>query len=163
LRRLQRQVDQLATDIHELSHELHSSKLQHCGLGAALRELCAQHSENHQLKVELSVEELNSALPSDVALCLFRVAQEALANAARHSLTRELIVRASCDSGKVRLQVKDFGVGFDPSVQSEGIGLASMRERLRIVGGTFVVRSSANEGTEIIAEVEVPDQAAAAG
>ena len=162
LRNLQKQVNDLATDIHELSHDLHSTKLQHCGLGEALKDLCLRYSESHHLEIALSAASLDRHLASDVALCLFRVAQEALANAAKHSLAKKVLVEATQKAGRVCLKVKDLGVGFNPSAPSEGIGLTSMRERLRTVGGVLTLRSSLHRGTEIIAEVPVPLKATAA-
>jgi PAS domain S-box-containing protein len=156
LEELQRHIDQLGTDIHNLSHELHSSSLKHCGLGIALRDLCDNYSHTHRIKVDLSAGGLDSTLSDDMSLCLFRVAQEALANALKHSHTPEILVVASQDSAKVRLSVKDFGIGFDPAIQSSGIGLTSMRERLRIFGGELRVASQPNLGAEIIAELPLP-------
>jgi PAS domain S-box-containing protein len=156
LEELQKHIDQLGTDIHNLSHELHSSSLKHCGLGVALRDLCENYSHTHQIKVELSAGSLDSTLSDDMSLCLFRVAQEALANALKHSQTRRILVSASQESANVRLSVKDFGIGFDPAIQSSGIGLTSMRERLRIFGGELRVTSQPNLGAEIIAELPLP-------
>jgi PAS domain S-box-containing protein len=154
--KLQMQAEELATDVHELSHELHSSKLQHCGLETALRDLCEKYHRNHSVAIELVAENVAADLPSELSLCLFRVTQEALANAVRHSQTKTISVFVGQTSGRIRLTVNDAGVGFDPSAQSEGIGLTSMRERLRIVGGTLHVKTSPGAGTAITAEVSVP-------
>jgi len=163
LPKLRKELDSIATDIHKLSHELHSASLQCCGLKIALKDLCWKYSHNHHLEIDLHTEKLDPKLPPDVALCLFRVAQEALANALKHSQTKRVDVDVVQDSKKVRLTVKDYGVGFDPSVQTGGIGLMSMRERLRFCGGMLTVRSTPNEGTEVAAEVvAVKGMAAAA-
>ncbi len=159
LKKVQRELDQLSTDIHELSHQLHSSKLQHCGLAVALKELCEKHSKNNGPVIELSARGVDSDVPPDVALCLFRVAQEALSNAVKHSLARKILVQVDQHLGRVCLTIKDEGKGFDPTIQSEGIGLTSMRERLRIIGGELLVKSSPNEGTEVSAAVNVPEAA----
>jgi PAS domain S-box-containing protein len=153
LPKLRKEIDSIATDIHKLSHELHSASLQCCGLKIALKDLCWKYSHNHHLEIDLHTEKLDPKLPPDVALCLFRVAQEALANALKHSHTKRVDVNVVQDPKKVRLTVKDYGVGFDPSVQTGGIGLMSMRERLRFCGGMLTVRSTPNEGTEVAAEV----------
>jgi PAS domain S-box-containing protein len=158
---LQRHIDQLGTDIHNLSHELHSSSLQHCGLGVALRDLCDNYAQKHGIRVDLAVRSVDVRLSNDLSLCLFRVAQEALANALKHSHTRKIFVEASQDSANVRLSVRDFGTGFDPEIQSSGIGLTSMRERLRLYGGELRVSSTPNEGAEIIAELPLPAKPAA--
>lgn len=156
LAELQKHIDQLGTDIHNLSHELHSSSLQHCGLGVALKDLCENYSHSHAIKVELAVDGLDPALSNDMSLCLFRVAQEALGNAVKHSHTEKVLVKASQDSAIVRLVVQDFGIGFDPATRSSGIGLTSMRERLRLFGGELRVSSEPNLGAAIIAELPLP-------
>ena len=153
LPKLRKDLDCIATDIHKLSHELHSASLQCCGLKIALKDLCWKYSHNHHLEIDLHTERLDPKLPPDVALCLFRVAQEALANVLKHGNTKKVLLSVVQDSRKVRLTVKDFGVGFDPSVQTGGIGLMSMRERLRFCGGLLTVKSAPNQGTEIAAEV----------
>ena len=161
LPKLRKELDSIATDIHKLSHELHSASLQCCGLKIALKDLCSKYSHNHHLEIDLHTERLDPKLPPDVALCLFRVAQEALANVLKHGNTKKVLLSVVQDSRKVRLTVKDFGVGFDPSVQTGGIGLMSMRERLRFCGGVLTVRSAPNQGTEIAAEVVAEKKMAA--
>jgi len=156
LPRVRKELNAVASDIHELSHELHSASLQCCGLKVALKDLCWKYAHNHQIQIELHAETLDPKLPSDVSLCLFRVAQEAMANALKHSQTKKVCVTATQDSARVSLSVRDFGVGFDSAAQSGGIGLISMRERLRICGGMLRVKSATDQGTEITAEVAVP-------
>jgi PAS domain S-box-containing protein len=156
------QVGELASDIHQISHDLHSSKLQHLGLRTALRDLCEKISEKHRIKCELHMESLEKDMPSDISLCLFRVTQEGLNNVIKHSGAKEVFVDVVQIHGKVLLTIKDCGIGFDTLAQSSGIGLTSMRERLRLVGGTFSVKSIPSEGTEIIGEVSVPGKAASA-
>jgi len=151
--RARQELDAIAADIHKLSHDLHSASLKCSGLELALRDLCWKYSGNHQLEIELRAENVDASLSSDLALCLFRVAQEALANVLKHGRTKRVFVNLTQDSGKVRLTVKDCGIGFDASAQSEGIGLISMRERLLICGGVLSVKSALRQGTEITAEV----------
>jgi PAS domain S-box-containing protein len=153
LQKLHEELDAIATDIHELSHDLHSASLQCCGLKVALKDLCWKYWNNHWLEIDLQIEKLESRIPPDVALCLFRVAQEALANVLKHGNTNKVLVKVTQDSEKVRLIVKDAGVGFDPTIRSGGIGLISMRERLSFCGGFLSVKSAPNQGTEITAEV----------
>ncbi|HTZ46695.1 MAG TPA: PAS domain S-box protein [Verrucomicrobiae bacterium] len=156
LPRVRKELDAVASDIHELSHELHSASLQCCGLKVALKDLCWKYAHNHQMQIELHAETLDPKLSSDVSLCLFRVAQEAIANALKHSQTKRVCVSATQDSERVCLSVRDFGVGFDSAAQSGGIGLISMRERLRICGGMLGVKSAPDQGTEITAQIAVP-------
>jgi len=157
LTRLRSQAEEITNDIHGLSHELHPTRLRYLGLRGALKELCDQVSARLSTRVELQVG--NISLPSDVQFCFYRVAQEALNNALKHSGTGRITVSLSQDTGLVRLQVKDDGVGFDTTQATTGIGLVSMRERLRIVGGALLVSSLPGHGTEVIAEVPLSENA----
>jgi PAS domain S-box-containing protein len=152
LAQLQNQAEEIISDIHDLSHELHSTKLQYLGLKAALNELCRTISERRSIGVDLRVSELPHLSP-EVQLCLYRVAQEALNNILKHSSATRVTMELKTNHGLVRLQVKDAGVGFDVNASTEGLGLASMRERLRIIGGMLFVNSVPNQGTEVIAEI----------
>ena len=155
LQELAKDVRELAGDVHSLSHRLHSSKLQVLGLKAALREVCRQVSRQHNLDIQLEADELSSHLPDDLSLCFYRVAQEALNNAVKHSHSTRIEVKLGNSRGQVWMRIKDFGVGFDPSDRAHGIGLAAMRERLRMVGGSLQVKSSPGVGTELTAEANV--------
>lgn len=153
LSELKAQLDTLATDVHSLSHRLHSTRLQHLGLRSAVEELTKQLSKQHKIPINLSTYGWDTLLPSEVALCLFRVTQEALNNAVRHSHAQFISVELKVEEGLARLQINDTGVGFDVSDSQGGIGLVSMRERLRIVGGELSVQSRRGEGTLITATV----------
>jgi PAS domain S-box-containing protein len=159
---LREELNAIATDIHKLSHELHSASLQSGGIKLVLKDLCSKYSSSHHLEIDLRTEGIDSQLPPDVALCFYRVAQEALANAVKHSRTKRVLVELTQDSERVRLTVKDFGVGFDTSVQTQGLGLTSMRERLRYCGGLLSLKSAPNRGTEITAEIAAAKVLAAA-
>lgn len=161
-RTLRAELDAIATDIHKLSHELHSASLQCCGLKVALKDLCRKYTNNHDLKIDLQTDEPDFKLAPDVALCLYRVAQESLANALKHARTEKVVVRITQDGKNVKLLVRDFGAGFDATRQSGGIGLTSMRERLRLCGGVLSVKSVPSEGTEIAAQVPLEVKTAAA-
>jgi len=147
------QAHQLATDIHALSHQLHSSKLKHLGLAAALKELCAQVSRQHGIDVKLEVGAIPGKLSEECALCLYRVAQEALKNAIKHSGSPVIEVELVASDQVLRLKVKDYGRGFDVNRHEAGVGLASMRERLRMAEGKLQVNSRIGTGTEIVSEV----------
>jgi PAS domain S-box-containing protein len=147
------QLEELVMDVHNMSHQLHSSKLKYLGLGAALRELCRQFSSKHQVSVELTADPLIQPIAEEVSLCLYRVAQEALSNAVRHSTSGRVEVKLNSEEPILRLHVKDFGVGFDPLLREQGLGFVAMQERLRIVGGKLLLISSPGRGTEIVAEV----------
>jgi PAS domain S-box-containing protein len=145
----------LAKDLQQLSHELHSSVLEHLGLSSALKVLCRRVFSQRPFEVEVRLDSLPEEMPRDVALCLYRVAQEAFTNVVRHSQARKIIVVAERDGDVLRLKVSDDGVGFDPATLSAGLGLTSMQERLRLVGGELLMRASANKGTEVIGQVRI--------
>jgi PAS domain S-box-containing protein len=153
----------LATDIHQLSHELHSSRLQHLGLGPALSELCTRVASQRPIAIETRLDHLPQQMPQDVALCLFRVAQEALTNVLKHSEAQTVIVQGEQDGATVRVRISDDGVGFDPAIRSSGIGLTSMRERLRLVDGELLLHSAPHQGTEVIASVRIIEPSSDAG
>ena len=145
-------MDELISDVHQLSHHLHSSKLQYLGLKAALRELCQQLTSQHGIEIRQELENLGDLSP-EVQLCLYRVAQEALSNVAKHSGSTRAVVRLTAADNIARLEVEDNGVGFDPAVSAQGMGLASMRERLRSIRGELEIMSQTGEGTRIVAIV----------
>ena len=148
------QLNELASDVHGLSHRLHSSKLQHLGLAPALADLCRQLSVRG-FQVKLEVDEAAEPVSPEIAMCLYRVAQEALNNAMKHSRVSQAAIRLTRRNGSLRMTVQDGGVGFDPKTASGGLGLASMRERLRVLDGKLVVSSGQGDGTELVAEVPV--------
>jgi PAS domain S-box-containing protein len=146
---------EICSDVHRLSHQLHSSKLDHVGLGGALMGLCEEISEKQGIEIEFTECGVPSEIPKDVALCLFRVAQESLNNVVKHSQARKARAELYVSANEVRLRILDGGVGFDPDFRSAaaGIGLVGMHERLRLVGGRLSVQSSPLRGTEILAEI----------
>ncbi len=148
------EASELASDIHGLSHQLHSSKLQHLGLKAALRELCLQMSKQHGIDVDLSAEGIPWNVTEERSLCLYRVAQEALKNAAKHSGSAKIDVELEARHGVLQMKVKDYGRGFDLNNYEAGLGIASMRERMRMVGGVLEIHSRPGRGTEIVTQVE---------
>jgi PAS domain S-box-containing protein len=144
---------EISSDMHSLSHQLHSSKLEHVGLAPALLGLCEELSSKFKIHIEFTERGVNSEIPKDVALCLFRVAQEALGNVVKHSRAKQAQVELSGTNNGIHLRTVDAGIGFDPDLRSThvGIGLVSMRERLRLVGGGLSIRSAPMRGTEILA------------
>jgi signal transduction histidine kinase len=155
IRELWDRTKEISSDVHRLSHQLHSSKLEHVGLGPALRGLCREISETYGIQAEFHEEGVLSGLPKDVALCLFRVAQEALSNVVKYSQAQRAEVNLHGEADKISLRVTDAGAGFEVGVEKKdaGIGLVSMRERVRLVGGLLSIRSAPMAGTEILAQV----------
>jgi PAS domain S-box-containing protein len=152
---LHRRGDEVATDIQDLSHDLHTSKLHYLGLEIALRNHCEKISAQRHIPIIFHAEELPAIFPLDLQLCFFRVAQEALNNVVKHSRSAEAFVELTHSDGVIALKVKDLGVGFDPSAYCEGIGLSSMSERLRMFGGDLIVDSRPGAGTTIIATLKL--------
>jgi PAS domain S-box-containing protein len=152
---LLKRTQEISSDLHSLSHQLHSSKLEHVGLASALMGLCKEFSSKFKIQIEFTDRADSFEIPKDVALCLFRIAQEALSNVFKHSQAKEAQVELSGAKNEIRLRIVDAGLGFDPALQNgeAGLGLISMRERLRLVGGRFSVHSVPMHGTEVVAEV----------
>jgi PAS domain S-box-containing protein len=148
-------TSEITGDVHRLSHRLHSSMLDHLGLVPALHRLVNEFAERHQLAIGFSHAPMPSALPPDVALCLFRVAEESLTNIAKHSGARSARVDLAGGNDGIRLTVEDTGRGFDQKSleQRAGLGFVSMRERLRLVHGTLHIRSAPSRGTRIEARI----------
>jgi PAS domain S-box-containing protein len=153
---LQKHTSEIATDIQALSHELHSPKLEYLGIVVAMRGFCQEFGEKQKLEIDFKSHDLPSPVPSDVSLCLFRVLQEALHNAAKHSRSPRFAVQVRGIPGEIHLTVSDTGVGFDlaAAIKGRGLGLISMQERVRLVNGTISIASKLMHGTEI--SVRVP-------
>jgi PAS domain S-box-containing protein len=156
LRHISTQVSDIANDLHDLSYELHPARLRTLGLLESLRVLCSEFS--HQRHVHVVFTSTHPTLPKDVdsaiSLCLYRIAQEALHNIARHSGARHAYVHISCEDNDICLQVADSGVGFEPHpTRHAGLGLVSMRERVSILNGKLVIHSAPGRGTRIAARI----------
>ena len=154
LEALRSDLDSLCTDIHEMSHDLHSYKLQHLGLKIALKDVCRRLS-TESFRVDLRTDDMEEPHSEEVALCLYRVAQEALNNALRHAHTSTVAVILTKLQNVFYLTIQDAGIGFESSACPNGLGLVSMRERIKLLGGSFRVHSLPKQGTEIW--VAVPD------
>jgi len=151
------QLDELAIDVHNMSHQLHSSKLQYLGLHATLKEVCQQLVDQHSVAIHLTTGQLPESLSEQVSLCFYRVAQEALMNAVKHSGTSQVDVSLDCKGQLLRMCIRDYGIGFNPSVRGKGLGLVTMHERLKMVGGMLRFNSPAGMGTEVQVEVNIGD------
>ena len=149
------QVSRLENDIQALSHRLHSSGLEYLGLEAAVTGFCRELSERQTLSIPVRFDGVPQTLPHEVSLCLFRVLQEAVHNAVKYSGVREFEVSLTGGANEIELSVHDSGIGFDPAAASRrhGLGLTSMRERLRLVNGQLSVESKPQHGTIIRARV----------
>ena len=156
LARLQQRTITLVDAIRHLSHELHPGVLQHAGLVAALKDHCAEFGRQHAIEVTLSAAADLDAIPQDIALCLYRVAQEALRNIAAHAGARQAHVALRRTADGLELTIADDGQGFDltEARRRGGLGLISLDERVRLVGGSLRINTQRQRGTEL--RVQVP-------
>jgi PAS domain S-box-containing protein len=149
------EVQELATDIQALSHRLHSSKLKEFGLDFAAAGFCKEFSEQKGLRIDFHSENLPKQLSEEISICLFRVLQEAVQNAAKHSGARHFQVSLRNGSNEIELTVADSGIGFDPemALRKNGLGFTSMRERMKLVNGELSIESRLQRGTTVRARV----------
>jgi PAS domain S-box-containing protein len=150
-----KQVSDLGLDIQALSHRLHSSKLENLGLAAAAAGFCKELSEQQKVEIDFHSERVPKDLPQEVAICLFRVLQEALQNGTKYSGSRRFQASLNGKLDEIQLMVSDQGIGFDPeeAIKGRGIGLISMKERLALVNGDLSIDSQRQHGTVIRARV----------
>ena len=155
LRQLRQEIDEISNDVEALSHELHSSKLEYLGVVAGVRSWCKEFGDRQNIEIDFR-SDVVTVVPFEIGVCLFRVLQEALHNIVKHSGVKRVDVRLTEPSNQIHLQVSDSGKGFDveSAMQGKGLGLTSMRERVRLVNGTIAIESRPMGGTTI--EVRVP-------
>jgi signal transduction histidine kinase len=128
--------------------------LEYLGLGKALKRLCDDLRKGQNLSIHLTTGNLPDQLQPSISLSLYRIAQEAIHNIITHSQAKNVQVELGTDERRISLRIVDDGVGFDPSNETGGLGLESMRQRVRAMGGLIDISSSPNSGTRI--EVRVP-------
>jgi signal transduction histidine kinase len=150
-------LTRLSEDVHALAYQLHPSILQELGLAEALRTECERRIRQGRINLTLDLDPLPVLVGKDAAICLFRVAQEALNNVVHHANARVASVTLRNMDGGLLLAVRDDGDGFDQSLAAERmhLGLASMRERISLVNGTLDIESVPGEGSTVIAWVPV--------
>ena len=156
IRKSAKQVSDLVSDIYAMSHRLHSSKLDSLGLKAAAAGFCKELSKRHNVEIDFHAEGVPRQIPQGIALCLFRVLQEALQNATKHSRSKHFRVSLVGSLNEIYLTVSDPGLGFDPeeALKGTGLGLTRMKERLRLVNGELSLSTQLDRGTTI--RVRVP-------
>ena len=145
----------IARSIHELSHRLHPTSLKFLGLVESLRSLQQEYMRSG-LPVHFGYNDIPDPLPPELRLCLFRVVQETLQNAAKYSDASEVVVELTSANGHLTLTVADDGIGFDvEKAWGQGLGLISIRERVEASGGTVTVESGPSLGTRFTIRVPV--------
>ncbi len=160
LHELLNSASELGADIHTVSHRLHSATLENLGLVSGISALCKEFSNRHGIEIDFSTDDIPKGVHSDVALCLFRIVQEALQNLKKHSGAAKAEVRLRRTGDRILVSIRDEGKGFDARVNGKpGLGIRSMGERARLVGGHLKIYSELGKGTRI--EATVPLQLAA--
>jgi PAS domain S-box-containing protein len=155
LQQARQRVADLGKDIQALSHRLHSSKLEYLGFVAAAKSFCHELCEQRNVRIEFKHSDIPAAIPKEISLCLFRVLQEALQNAVKHSSDQNITVEVHGTKEGISLTVSDSGIGFDwqDAMNRRGLGLISMRERLYLVNGELSIQSEPGRGTTVVARV----------
>jgi signal transduction histidine kinase len=155
LQEIRQQTSEISNDVQGLSHDLHSTKLEYLGVVRGIKSWCEESAERQRMEFDFN-SNVSSVLPFELGMCLFRVLQEAVHNSVKHSGVKRIEVELTEQSGEVHLIVRDSGTGFDveAAMQRKGLGLTSMRERVRLVNGTIAIDSKPMSGTRI--HVRVP-------
>jgi signal transduction histidine kinase len=155
---------EISSDIQSLSHELHSSAFELLGFEAGMRSWCREFGERQKLQITFESHNVPQ-VAREISLCLFRILQEALQNAAKHSGTKRVEVKLAENSGEIHLTVSDSGKGFEVKApgQNRGLGLTSMRERVRLVNGTIEIQSKPRSGTTVLVRVPLKSEHIARG
>jgi len=154
---LTRELGTLVADMSRVSHRLHPSMLEKIGLPAALRTLTRDLSTCYRTPISFEEENVPGTLPGTSALALYRVAQEALRNAIRHSGATAIVVRVIHSDGLLSVEVQDNGIGLDEERlrRAPGLGITSMAERVEVLGGTFGIQSRTDAGTTVRASIRL--------
>ena len=155
--RVHQKLVQLSEAVRRISHELHPAILEYSGLVSALRAYCEEFEALTGVRVSLLIDGSFDSVPSSAALCVYRITQEALRNVSKHAKVNAAAIELNRSEGLLRLTVADAGVGIDPArvEAAAGLGLVSMKERTRLVGGSFEITSKPNRGT--VVTVRIPD------
>jgi PAS domain S-box-containing protein len=159
---LRERATDISKGVQSISHQLHSPQLEYLGIVAAIRSFCREFGERQGIRVDFESDQVPKSVSHDVSLCLFRVVQEAVHNAAQHSRSKHFNVKLSRSVNSLELLVSDHGSGFDASsaITKGGLGLISMRERVRLVNGTIKIDSQPQRGTNILVRVPLePEEA----
>jgi PAS domain S-box-containing protein len=145
----------LAKDVQTLSHRMHPGHLEYLGIAAAATALCQEISKQRDLEITFTAAGVPEGLSRNVAVCLYRVLQEALQNAIKYSQTRKIEASLRGGVDQIELTIRDFGVGFNTEKPADGLGLTSMKERVRAISGRLSITSEPQRGTTVVAIVPV--------
>jgi signal transduction histidine kinase len=163
LSELSKKVMEVAQGLHRTSRELHPAVLEDLGLGPALQQECDSFEKNSRIPIDFRANEMPARLPKEIALCLYRVAQESLRNIRKHAATTGKVrVSLMGSADGITLLVEDSGDGFEmnQALSKGGLGIISMEERIRLVNGKLTIRSAPERGTTVEAFVPLDERAA---
>ncbi len=152
------QLGELSEEVRSLSHRLHPSMIEDLGLATALRSLTEEFGEREEMITTFFSRSVPETLPIEVATGLYRIAQEAFRNIAKHAGKTHVKVSLTGKDHRVQLRVADAGKGFDTERKRSGLGLTSIQERARLIGGTANIQSAPGEGTKITVSAPLPVQ-----
>ena len=153
---LQQRTLMLTENVRHVSHDLHPSVLRHVGLVTALTAYCGELSRPHGVVMRCSAEGDFDDVAPEAALCLYRIAQEALRNVVAHAEASMADVQLRRIGGSGELTIADNGKGFDLAGShgnGKGLGLVSMTERVRLAGGTLSIETALKKGTRLRAQI----------
>ena len=148
-------VSELGSDLHTLSHQLHSSALESLGLAPAINAFCKDFSAQQGVEVDVTSDDVPRSVQQQATLCIFRIVQEGLRNFKKHSGTHQAMVILQVNARKLSVSVRDKGCGFDMKElgHKDGLGILAMEERVHLLSGGFVIQSAPGEGTTVNAWV----------
>jgi PAS domain S-box-containing protein len=155
-----KQTLDVLTDVKASAHELYSPRLEYLGIAAVMRSFCEEFGKRRKVQIDFRSYDLPGLVSPDISLCLFRVLQEALYNAVKHSGVRRFEVQLWGESGSVNLTVSDGGVGFalETAVKGRGLGLLRMEERVKLLKGAVSIESQPERGTSIHAQIPLSSE-----
>jgi signal transduction histidine kinase len=156
---MKRHVGELSEKANRLAYQLHPAVLDDLGLAAALRSYARELAKRHEFSFDVTEKGLPLRLTRSVSTCLYRVGQEALRNAAKHSQANRVTAKLEGTEGAIVLSVQDYGSGFHQDLamkERKGLGMSTMKERVRLVGGTIEIDSSPSRGTSV--RVSIPTE-----
>jgi PAS domain S-box-containing protein len=153
-----KRIKDIALKVSKLSHRLHSSELEFLGLGVAVDRLCRDFGRQYRIDVDHEIKDLPKQIDPTIALCLYRIIQEAFQNVAKHSRATHIVLELMQRNGEIMLRIEDDGKGFTVDLGSFGcgLGLVSMHERMKLIGGSLVINSMLGHGTSLQARVMLP-------
>jgi signal transduction histidine kinase len=154
LKEIWAKTHEISQDVQRISHQLHSSKLEHLGLAAALKSLLNEFIHKYRVRGQIQCRNITKPPDTEVSLTLFRVAQEALRNAGKHSEATNIRIELIGETAGLLMRISDDGIGFEASTKLRfGLGMISMKERLRLVSGGLSIWSRPGLGTQVEARV----------